>query len=86
MIKVFLSELQKQGWTQKQIADKVGIGQNMISKFLQGKTCTVETLVKIARAFDVSTDTVLGLAGPEPEKPRSNSMAENVRLSPGREL
>jgi transcriptional regulator with XRE-family HTH domain len=86
VIKIFLERLQLNGWTQKAIAEKAGISQNMISNFLKGKTCTVETLVKIAKAFNVSTDTVLGLDSkpeePEPPKKRSahhhrnNSYAE----------
>lgn len=60
MIKLFLSDLIKNGWTQEKIAEKAGIKQTQISRFLKGKSCTIETLVKIAEAFNVSTDTVLG--------------------------
>ena len=60
MIIKFLLDLKARGWTQKQIAEKAGIGQNMISKFYQGKTCTLETLIKIADGFNVPTDFILG--------------------------
>jgi transcriptional regulator with XRE-family HTH domain len=77
MIKVFLAKLIEAGWTQKKIADKTGTSQEMISRFLKGKTCTVETLIKIATAFEVSTDTVLGLDRPEPPMIKSNTMADH---------
>jgi len=68
MISEFLKGLKAQGWTQEEIGEKTGIPQTMISRYMRGKTCTVETLIKIAKAFNVSTDTVLGLDKP-PEEP-----------------
>ena len=79
MIRFFLEGLKAQGWTQKAIAEKIGVQPNMISKFMNGKTCTIETLIKFAKSFDVSTDKVLGLDRQEPEKPKANSMSQNLK-------
>jgi transcriptional regulator with XRE-family HTH domain len=57
----------KDGMTQKEIAEKTDTKQQMISRFLQGQAPSVETLKKIAVAFGVTTDHVLGL-----EKRNSN--------------
>ncbi|TSK07939.1 MAG: helix-turn-helix transcriptional regulator [Geobacter sp.] len=70
MIEKFLKMLSEKGWTQKQIEEKTGIPQTMISRYTRGKSCTVENLVKIAKAFDVSTDEVLGL---DQQRPYGNS-------------
>jgi transcriptional regulator with XRE-family HTH domain len=69
MIENFLRKKIEEGWTQKQIADRTGTKQQMISRFLKGQICTVETLVKIAKAFNVSTDEVLGLDLPPQDPP-----------------
>jgi len=80
MIKFFLEQLKKQGMTQQQIAEKAGISQNMVSSFLNGKSCTVETLKKIAKAFGVTTDHVLGIDQPEkPEPPKPRRLGANTR-------
>jgi transcriptional regulator with XRE-family HTH domain len=63
MIKNFLADLKTKGWTQEGIAEKTGIPQTMISRYVRGKTCTLETLCKFADAFQVTTDTVLGRTG-----------------------
>jgi len=71
MITKFLEKLIASGMTQKEIAEKTGTKQQMISRFLKGQPPTVETLIKIAKAFGVSTDTVLGLD--EPKEPDTQS-------------
>jgi transcriptional regulator with XRE-family HTH domain len=72
VIKVFLEGLKAQGWTQKAIAEKVDIQPNMISKFMNGKTCTVETLVKFANAFNVTLDEVAGRTTPNERRSGNN--------------
>ena len=62
MIRAFLISLKDNGMTQQQIADRAGITQAMISKYINGRPCTVEILIRIAKAFNVSTDTVLGIS------------------------
>lgn len=60
MVKFFLEKLEDEGWTQKEVADKAGISQSAVSKLINGGKCNVETLIKLADAFNVSTDEVLG--------------------------
>lgn len=60
MIENFLKELEFKGWKQREISEKTGLLQNYISKLLHGGNCSLETVIKIADAFGVSTDTVLG--------------------------
>ena len=60
MIENFLKGLELKGWKQREISAKTGLSQNYISRLSYGKNCSLETLIKIADAFGVSTDTVLG--------------------------
>jgi transcriptional regulator with XRE-family HTH domain len=82
MPKKFLEELQKKGMTQKQIADRAGTAQQVISKILNGKKCTLETAIKLANAFGASLDEVVGRTTPK-KKPISNSIRDNAK---GRKL
>ncbi len=59
MISKFLEKLAFQGWKQKQISEKTGIPQAFISKLQNGANCSLDTLIKIADAFGVTTDEVL---------------------------
>jgi len=65
MVKFFLEKLEDEGWTQKEVAEKAGISQPAISKLINGGKCNVETLIKLADAFEVSTDEVLGRTNKE---------------------
>jgi transcriptional regulator with XRE-family HTH domain len=60
MIHQFIKNLESQGWKQREIASKTGVSQNFISELSHGKKCSIETLLKFADAFGVSTDAVLG--------------------------
>jgi transcriptional regulator with XRE-family HTH domain len=60
MIKDFLKKHQLKGWKQKDLANKIGIPQQAISKLMNGSSCSIETVIKIADAFEVTTDEVLG--------------------------
>jgi transcriptional regulator with XRE-family HTH domain len=72
MIRNFLLDLRRCGWTQEAIAQKTGITQSMVGKFMRGDTqCSIKTLVKIAKAFNVSTDEVLGLTVPAEKQEES---------------
>ena len=60
-ISTFLQLLCEAGYTQEEIAEKIGVSGPTINRYLAGKiNPTVETLCKIADAFSVSTDAVLG--------------------------
>ena len=76
MIKFFLLKLKEEGWTQEAIAEKAGIRQGLISTYMKGGDVKASTLIKIAKAFNVSTDTVLGLDRPKAEN-RSNSLTDH---------
>lgn len=42
------------GWTQKELADRLGVSQSMVSRWENGEeNFTVVTLTKLAMAFDV---------------------------------
>jgi transcriptional regulator with XRE-family HTH domain len=50
------------GWSQRELARRSGVRQSLLSELERGmKTDTTgRTLVKLARALSVSTDTLLG--------------------------
>lgn len=62
------------GLTQQQLGDIVGVGKVTISRYERhGREADYETLVKLARYFDVSVDYLLGrISTPKPwaEPPR----------------
>ena len=60
-ITTFLQILSNAGYTQQEIADKIGVSVTTINRFMAGKISpSIDTLVNIADAFSVSTDAVLG--------------------------
>ncbi len=62
------------GYTQSEVADKIGVMQQMYYKYEAGKNIpSAEVIVKIAAAFNVSADYLLGLS----DIP-SNSTGEEV--------
>ncbi|MFH1995806.1 MAG: helix-turn-helix transcriptional regulator [Candidatus Omnitrophota bacterium] len=52
----------KAGWSQQKLAEKAGLSYNAITKIEQGtaKQPTIQTIIKIADAFGVSLDEVVG--------------------------
>lgn len=60
MIKKFLEELRLKGWKQIEIAEKAGIKQSAVSRLSKGGECNAETLIKLADAFEVTVDEILG--------------------------
>ena len=83
MIKNFLLKLKREGWTQEAIAEKVGVRQNQISTLMKGGDCKASTVIKIARAFNVSADEVLGIQEKEPDRPKANSLNPNLEAERG---
>ena len=58
-----IKELRKKaGWSQQKLAEKAGLSYNAITKIEQGaaKQPTIQTIVKLADAFGVSLDEVVG--------------------------
>ena len=53
---------QKAGFTQKQLADKMGITSSVVSYYeLSERNPSPETLIKLASIFHVTTDYLLGV-------------------------
>ena len=51
-------------WTKRELAERLGISESQLSRIENGKTATVSSdiLAGLARAFDVSSDYLLGLS------------------------
>lgn len=77
----------KFGLSQKELADALGVAQNTISNWEQGKRqMDVKTLAAAASLFGVSVDELLGLAGPEPvRQEHGEHMEREVRETIARE-
>lgn len=78
MIKDFLMRLKGEGWTQEQIAEKVGVRQNQISTLLKGGDIKLSTLLKFADAFGISLDEIVGRK-PLKKRPLSNSHLDHEK-------
>jgi len=46
----------KKGWNQEKLAEESGLKQTTISKMENGESITLENLIKVANALDVSLD------------------------------
>lgn len=69
MVAEFLKELKKTGWKQKDIAMKAGIAPSFLSELKNGDKCGIDTIIKLADAFNVSVDEVLGRKKPRIRSP-----------------
>jgi len=52
----------KAGWSQQKLAEKAGVSYNTVTKIEQGAATmpTIQTMIKIADAFGVSLDALVG--------------------------
>ena len=52
----------KSGWSQQKLAEKAGLSYNVITKIEQGvaKRPTIQTIIKLADAFRISLDELIG--------------------------
>ena len=52
----------KAGWSQQKLAEKAGVSYNTITKIEQGAATmpTIQTMIKIADAFGISLDALVG--------------------------
>lgn len=58
-----LKELRKKaGWSQQKLAEKAGLSYNTVTKIEQGVATmpTIQTMMKIADAFNISLDELVG--------------------------
>jgi len=63
MLSKRLKELRKErNWTQQKLAEKAGLSFNAVTKIEQGAAehPTLKTLLKLANAFDVTLDKLVG--------------------------
>jgi transcriptional regulator with XRE-family HTH domain len=63
MIAHRLKELRKKsGWSQQKLSEKAGVSYNTITKIEQGAATmpTIQTMIKIADAFAISLDALVG--------------------------
>ena len=85
--KLLKTERIKKGLSQMALAKILGISQQTIGSWETGRTSPdLETLVKIAKFFNVSTDYLLGLTDIEQKKEPDNimpgiSLKNNIELS-----
>ena len=77
-----LSRLRKErGYTQKELAEKMGLIQALISEYERDKMrLHAEMVVRFARALGVSTDEILGLKGNTKKLNKSPSLKILRRL------
>ncbi len=55
-----VSELRKaHGWTQQQLADKLYVDKNTISRIENGTHFTLENLIRISNVFEVTLDYIM---------------------------
>jgi len=71
---VSLAHLRKErGFTQSELAEKVGMIQALISDYERGKLRPyADVVARFAQALDVTTDELLGLQAPQKKAPRVN--------------
>ena len=50
------------GWSQQKLAEKAGLSYNAVTKIEQGsaKKPTIQTIIKLANAFEISLDELVG--------------------------
>lgn len=68
------------GLTQEQLAEKVNISLNFMSLIENGKNMSVQTLVNLANALDVSIDYLLMENIPFYEDKILNQISQNLQL------
>ena len=82
MISKFLNELKMKGWKQAVIADKIGVSKSFLCELANGKKCSVDIVLKLADAFEVTTDTVLGRSAEKTISPTEELL---LKLTDGNE-
>lgn len=78
MIRDFIEKLKEKGMTQNEIAEKTGLKQSFISQLYNGKKPSLDTVLKFARAFNVTTDEILNYS---PDLKRNSNTHQNLEDS-----
>jgi transcriptional regulator with XRE-family HTH domain len=76
-------EIDRRGWSHRELARQTGLSQTFVSKTLAGeRKPSVNLCNKVAQAFDVSPETVLRLAGilppAAPASPEDNQILQEL--------
>lgn len=68
------------GWSVRALAEKANISEDTLQTFLKGKTkdCNLSTVIKLARAFNVSVDELVGAETIEKETRECVAMSRNM--------
>jgi len=74
-----LSEMDKRGWSQSDLARSADLNRAVINKLLSGQSMPrPSTLAALARAFKIPIERVFRISGLLPEIPESESLLEEV--------
>ena len=77
-----LARIRKErGFTQKELAEKTGLIQTLISDYERGKLrLNADMILRFATALEVSTDELLQPAGPRPTRKPSRKVLRRLEL------
>jgi transcriptional regulator with XRE-family HTH domain len=77
-----LARIRKErGFTQKELADKTGLIQTLVSDYERGKLrLNADMILRFATALEVSTDDLLQPAGPRPTRKPSRKVLRRLEL------
>lgn len=71
----------ERGFTQKELADKTGLIQTLVSDYERGKLrLNADMILRFATALEVSTDDLLQPAGPRPTRKPSRKVLRRLEL------
>ena len=66
----------EQGYTQNELAEKIGITNNLVSEYERGRLkVSGEMVARFSIALDISTDEILGL-----KKERNNNVKPSLKI------
>jgi len=72
LAKKIKSYRKKHNWSQQKLAEKAGLSYNTIAKIEQGaaKEPTIQTMIKIADAFGITLDELVGREPKRKDRPK----------------
>ena len=71
----------ERGFTQKELADKTGLIQTLVSDYERGKLrLNADKILRFAGALEVSTDELLQPGGPRPARKASRKVLRRLQL------
>ena len=82
-----LADLRKQhGYSQEDLADKLGVSRQAISKWERGEASPdTDNLIELAKIYDISLDELLGLkSSTDKEEEKESKSTINIHINPGK--